>query len=198
MNFLLKVFQLFAFLMVVLNCAEKEIIPVEPEACPTLTRAPFAYDFGDTACTTPLLAMYTLGHAFVPPPIHAGGLRYHGMAPLVCQAIVEGLATPRAYHQLKCYESALLWAQTEGVICAPETSHAVAAAIDEAIKAREEGKEKVILFNYSGHGLMDLTGYDAFLSGKLSDYALPDDEIKKYTADLEGLPKAEMNKSGKW
>ncbi len=188
----------FPFTADKINGANIEIVPVEPEACPTMTRAPFAYDHGDTACMTPLLAMHTLGHAFVPPPIHAGGLRYHGMAPLVCQCIVEGLFTPRAYHQNKCYESALTWAATEGSICAPETSHAVAAAIDEAIKAREEGKEKVILFNYSGHGLMDLSGYDAYLSGKLSDYELPETDLQKYTRELEKLPKAEMRKSGRW
>jgi tryptophan synthase beta chain len=142
--------------------------------------------------------MYTLGHAFVPPPIHAGGLRYHGMAPLVCQGVVEGLIKARAYHQLKCYESAITFASTEGMICAPETSHAVACAIDEALKAKEEGKEKVILFNYSGHGLMDLTGYDAYLSGKLEDYSLPDEKIAEFTAPLKDLPKAEMHKSGKW
>jgi tryptophan synthase beta chain len=147
---------------------------------------------------TPLLAMYTLGHAFIPAPIHAGGLRYHGMAPLVCQCIVEGLFEPKAYHQTKCYESAMTWARTEGAITAPETSHAIAAVIDEAIAAKEEGKEKVILFNYSGHGLMDLSGYDAYLSGKLTDYALPDEEIIKYTAELEKLPKAAMRKTGKW
>jgi tryptophan synthase beta chain len=178
--------------------ANIKIMPVEPTACPTMTRAPFVYDFGDTACTTPLLAMYSLGHAFIPPPIHAGGLRYHGMAPLVCQAIVEGLLEPKAYHQNKCYEAALTWAKTEGPICAPETSHAIAATIDEAIKAKEEGKEKVILFNYSGHGLMDLSGYDAFLSGKLTDYELPEEDLKKFTAPLKNLPKAEMKKSGKW
>jgi len=188
----------FPFVAEKINGADIEIIPTEPTACPTMTRAPFAYDFGDRACTTPLLAMYTLGHAFIPPPIHAGGLRYHGMAPLVCQCIVEGLMTPKSFHQIKCYESALLWAHTEGAICAPETSHAIAAVIDEAIKAKEEGKEKVILFNYSGHGLMDLTGYDAFLSGELIDYSLPDEELEKYTAEIKNLPKAEMRKSGKW
>jgi len=188
----------FPFVADKINGADIKIIPVEPTACPTMTRAPFAYDFGDKACTTPLLAMYTLGHAFIPPPIHAGGLRYHGMAPLVCQAIVEGLLEPRAYHQLESYEAAITWAGTEGFITAPETSQAIVAVIDEANKAKEEGKEKVILFNYSGHGLMDLTGYDAFLSGKLTDYSLPDEELEKYTADLDNLPKAEMRKSGKW
>jgi len=188
----------FPFTLDKINGADIQIIPVEPEACPTMTRAPFAYDFGDTACTTPLLAMFTLGHAFIPPPIHAGGLRYHGMAPLVCQCIVEGLFEPRAYHQNKCYEAALTWAGTEGAITAPETSHALAAVIDEANKAKEEGKEKVILVNYSGHGLMDLTGYDAYLSGKLSDYELPEADLTRYTKELENLPKAEMRKSGKW
>ena len=188
----------FPFTAEKINGAEIDIIPVEPTACPTMTRAPFHYDFGDTACTTPLLAMHTLGHAFIPPPIHAGGLRYHGMAPLVCQCILEGLFTPRAYHQVRCYESALLWAKTEGAIAAPETSHALACAIDEAEKAKQEGKEKVILLNYSGHGLMDLTGYDAFLSGKLSDYELPQEALQKYISDLDNLPKAEARKSGKW
>ena len=188
----------FPFAYEKINGAKIQIVPVEPAACPTMTRGPFAYDFGDTACTTPLLAMYTLGHAFIPQPIHAGGLRYHGMAPLVCQGIVENLFEPRAVQQLKCYESAMLWAKTEGTICAPETSHAIAATIDEAIKAREEGKEKVILFSYSGHGLMDLSGYDAYISGKLKDYELPESELCKYTQELEKLPKAPKRKSGKW
>ena len=188
----------FPFVADKINGADIKIIPTEPTACPTMTRAPFSYDFGDTACTTPLLAMYTLGHAFIPPPIHAGGLRYHGMAPLVCQGIIEGLLEPQSYHQIKCYESALLWAHTEGAICAPETSHAIAAVIDEAEKAKQEGKEKVILFNYSGHGLMDLTGYEAFLSGKLTEYSLSDADLEKYTADLKDLPKAEARKTGKW
>ena len=188
----------FPFVQDKINGADIEIIPVEPKACPTITRGEFAYDHGDTACMTPLLAMHTLGHAFVPEPIHAGGLRYHGMAPLVCQAVVEGLMKPKSYHQLKCYESAMIWAKTEGTICAPETSHAIAATIDEAIKAREEGKEKVILFNYSGHGLMDLTGYDAYLGGRLQDYELPEDELKKSTAILKDLPKPSTENTGKW
>jgi tryptophan synthase beta chain len=188
----------FPFVADKINGADIEIAPIEPTACPTMTRAPFVYDFGDTACTTPLLAMHSLGHAFIPPPIHAGGLRYHGMAPLVCQSIIEGLMKPRAYHQLQSYEAALTWARTEGFIPAPETSQAIAAVIEDAKKAKEEGKEKVILFNYSGHGLMDLTGYDAYLSGKLIDYELPEEELLKYTKDLENLPKAEMRKSGKW
>ena len=188
----------FPFTTDKINGAKIDIIPVEPTACPKMTKGPFVYDFGDTACTTPLLAMFSLGHAFVPAPIHAGGLRYHGMAPLVCQAIVEGLFTPRAIDQIECYKAAMTWAQTEGSIPAPETSHAIAAAIQEANKAKEEGKEKVILFNYSGHGLMDLMGYDAYLTGKLSPYSLPDNEIRKAGETLKQYPPAPRNKSGKW
>ncbi len=188
----------FPFTADKINGEDIEIIPVEPTACPTMTRAPFAYDHGDTACMTPLLAMYTLGHAFIPPPIHAGGLRYHGMAPLVCQCINEGLFKPRSLDQVECYQSALIWAQTEGSICAPETSHAIAVAIQEAKKAKEEGKEKVILFNYSGHGLMDLNGYQAFLNNKLEAFELPDSELEKAEDVLKSYPKAEIRKSGKW
>ncbi len=188
----------FPFVNDKINGAQIDIIPVEPSSCPTMTRAPFAYDHGDTAKMTPLLPMYSLGHDFIPPPIHAGGLRYHGMAPLVSQAIVEGLVTPRAIHQVESYEAAVLFARTEGIICAPETSHAVAAVIQEAKKAKEEGKEKVILFNMSGHGLMDLSGYDSFLSGKLKDYPLPEKEMKKSLKGIEGLPKPKAAKSGKW
>ncbi len=142
--------------------------------------------------------MYTLGHNFVPPPIHAGGLRYHGMAPLVSQTVVEGLSSPRAIHQLECYNAAITFARTEGIVVAPETSHAVAAAIQEAVKAKEEGKEKVILFNLSGHGFMDMKGYEAFLGGKLSDYEFPAEEIEKNLAALKNFPKAEIRKTGKW
>jgi tryptophan synthase beta chain len=179
----------FPFLADKIHGAQIDIIPVEPESCPTMTRAPFVYDHGDTARMTPLLAMYSLGHAFVPPPIHAGGLRYHGIAPLVSAAIQEGLVTPRAMGQLKCYEAAVLWARTEGFIPAPETSHAIAAVIDEAKKAKEEGKEKVILFCWSGHGLLDLTGYDKYFRGQLTDYALPEDELAKSLDAIKDLPK---------
>jgi tryptophan synthase beta chain len=179
----------FPFVYDKIHGQDIEIYPVEPESCPTMTRAPFVYDHGDTARMTPLLPMYSLGHAFVPAPIHAGGLRYHGMAPLVSAAIREGLITPRAYHQLRCYESAVMWARTEGFIPAPETSHAIAAVIDEARKAKQEGKEKVILFCWSGHGLMDLSGYDAFFRGKLTDYALPEEEMARSLSVLKDLPK---------
>jgi tryptophan synthase beta chain len=188
----------FPFANEKINGAQIDIVPVEPAACPTMTKGPFVYDHGDVARMTPLLPMHSLGHTFVPKPIHAGGLRYHGMAPLVCQGIVEGLFAPKAYGQLKCYESAMIWAKTEGAICAPETSHAIAAVIDEAIACRESGKQKVILFNYSGHGLMDLAGYDAYLGGKLADYVMPESEILENLAKLAGMPKAEARKSGKW
>ena len=181
-----------------INGAEIEIIPVEPTSCPTMTRASFAYDHGDTAKMTPLLPMHSLGHDFIPPPIHAGGLRYHGMAPLVSQAIVEGLLAPRAIHQTECYESAILFAKTEGIIPAPETSHAIAATIQEAKKAKEEGKEKVILFNMSGHGLMDLTGFEKYLNGELKDYSLPEEELRKSLEAIKDLPKPKAEKTGKW
>jgi tryptophan synthase beta chain len=138
---------------------------------------------------TPLLAMHSLGHRFVPPPIHAGGLRYHGVAPLVSHVMREGLIEAEAIPQLECYEAAVLFARTEGFIPAPETSHALAMVVREAKQAKAEGKERVILGNWSGHGLMDLSGYESFFDGKLSNYALPEEELKKSLASLEGLPK---------
>lgn len=165
------------------------IVATEPAACPTLTRAPYVYDSGDEAMMTPLLAMYSLGHAFVPAPIHAGGLRYHGMAPLVSHAMREGLIEAAAMHQLECYESAVLFARTEGFIPAPETAHAIAQTIREAKQAREEGKKRVILMNWSGHGLMDLSGYQAYFDGKLSNYTLPEELMQQSLLSLEGLPK---------
>jgi tryptophan synthase beta chain len=141
--------------------------------------------------------MHSLGHAFIPAPIHAGGLRYHGLAPLVSQLILEGLLEPRAYNQLECYGNAVLWARTEGFIPAPETSHAISVVVEEAKRAKEEGKEKVILLNWSGHGLMDLGGYDAYFSGKLTNYALPEEEMKKSLKSIEGLPKPHALKKGK-
>ncbi len=174
-----------------INGQQVRIMATEPTACPTMTRAPFAYDFGDTAMQTPLLPMHTLGHNFVPPPIHAGGLRYHGLAPLVSKLIQKELVEARALHQVECYEAAVTFARTEGFIPAPETSHAIAAAIQEAEQAKEEGKEKVILMNWSGHGLMDLSGYDAFFRGELVDYPLPEDELQESLTSIEGLPKPE-------
>lgn len=188
----------FPFTADKINGADITIIPVEPTSCPTMTRGLFSYDFGDTAGTTPLLAMHTLGHSFVPAPIHAGGLRYHGMSPLVSQAIVEGLHTPVAIHQLECYDAAITWARTEGTIVAPETSHALAATIREAKKAKEEAKEKVILCNLSGHGHMDLLGYSKFFDGELSDHAHPQEQIEAAEKELAGMPPAAARKSGKW
>jgi tryptophan synthase beta chain len=168
---------------------EMRIIAVEPTSCPTMTRGPFAYDFGDTVQMTPLLPMHTLGHDFVPAPIHAGGLRYHGMAPQVSQLIVDNIIEPLAVHQIETFEAGVLFARTEGIIPAPETNHAIAAVIREAKRAKEEGKEKTILFNMSGHGLVDLAAYDAYFSGKLSDYALPEEEIERALKTIESLPK---------
>ncbi|MCD6385988.1 TrpB-like pyridoxal phosphate-dependent enzyme [Candidatus Sumerlaeota bacterium] len=145
-------------------------IAVEPKACPTLTKGPYTYDFGDTAETTPLLKMHSLGHNFIPPGIHAGGLRYHGMAPIVSLLCDEGIVEPRAYHQIEVFESAVTFARTEGLVCAPETAHAIKAVFDEALRCKKEGKEEVIAFNYSGHGFFDLAAYDAYFSGKLQDY----------------------------
>ncbi len=178
----------FPFVYDKINGAKIDIIPVEPASCPTLTKGPYVYDHGDTAKMTPLVAMYSLGHSFVPAPIHAGGLRYHGMAPLVSKATQEGLLSPIALHQLESYEAGILFAKTEGIIPAPETNHAIATVIREAKKAKEEAKEKVILFNFSGHGLMDLTGYDKFLTGQLQNYELPDDVIAENLKELAGYP----------
>ena len=145
------------------------ILAVEPSVCPSLTKGELRYDFGDTAGSTPLMCMYTLGHDFVPPKIHSGGLRYHGMAPTVSHARKLGLIEAVAYEQSAVFEAAMMFARTEGLIPAPESSHAIRAAIDEAIQAREEGKKRVILFNLSGHGLLDLASYDAYLSGQMSN-----------------------------
>jgi tryptophan synthase beta chain len=145
------------------------IIAVEPASCPSLTQGELRYDSGDTAGMTPLMLMYTLGHDFMPPSIHAGGLRYHGMAPAVSHAYKLGLLEAVAYPQTAVFEAAVMFARSEGIIPAPESSHAIRAVIDEAIKAREEGHKKVILFNMSGHGMLDLTAYDAYLTGNLQD-----------------------------
>lgn len=188
----------FPFTSDKINGAKIEIIPVESAAAPKMTKGKFAYDHGDVAGMTPLLPMYTLGHKFVPPPVHAGGLRYHGMAPLVSQSIVEGLMTPYAADQLQSFEAALTWARTEGFVIAPETSNAVACVIKEAEKARQEGKEKVILFNLSGHGLLDLSGYQKFIVGNLDRSCLKDDDLRKVVEKIKLEPKAEERKTGKW
>jgi len=167
----------FPFTQDKINGQDIEIIPVEPASCPTLTRAPFAYDHGDVAKMTPMLAMHSLGHDFVPAPIHAGGLRYHGMSPLVSQAVAHGLMSPMSIKQLECYEAAMIFARTEGMIVAPETSHAIAATIRKANEAKQEGKEKVIIFNLSGHGLMDLNGYTRYMAGDLVNLELSQEEL---------------------
>ena len=145
------------------------IVAVEPTACPSLTKGELRYDFGDTAEMTPLLMMYTLGHKFMPPSIHAGGLRYHGMSPMVSHALKLGLIEAEAYHQTKVFEAGTLFARTEGIVPAPESAHAICAVVEEANRAREAGKKRVILFNLSGHGLLDLSAYETYLTGKLQD-----------------------------
>ncbi len=147
-----------------------KFIAVEPKACPTLTRGPYIYDYGDTAKTTPLLKMHSLGYDFIPPGIHAGGLRYHGMAPIVSLLCHEGVMESRAYHQLEVFDAAVKFARIEGLICAPETAHAIKAVFDEAMRCKKENKEEVIVFNYSGHGYFDLGAYDAYFFGKLKDF----------------------------
>ncbi len=172
-----------------INGKDIDIIGVEPASCPTMTRGPFAYDFGDTAQTTPLLAMHTLGHNFIPEAIHAGGLRYHGMAPIISHLLVNNIIRAESVQQLETFKAGITFAKTEGFISAPETNHAIALTIREALRAKEEGKEKVILFNWSGHGLVDMGAYEAYLSGKLSNHALEEDKIQKALADIEPLPK---------
>lgn len=172
-----------------INGRDIDIIACEPTSCPTLTRGPFAYDFGDTKELTPLLPMHSLGHNFVPAPIHAGGLRYHGMAPIVSQLILDGIIRPESIHQMETFNAGLTFARSEGYISAPECNHAVAMTIREALKAKEEGKEKTILFNWSGHGLVDLGAYESFFRGKLSDHELPQEQIDAALKDLESLPK---------
>ena len=164
-------------------------LAVEPAACPTLTRGIYTYDFGDTAGLTPLTLMYTLGHTFVPPGIHAGGLRYHGDAPLLCLLVQAKLIEARAYYQTPVFEAARLFAATEGIVPAPETAHAVKAAVDEARVCRETGRPKCIVFNFSGHGHFDLAAYDAFLEGQLQDVDTdPGEMIQQSLAHLPKLP----------
>jgi tryptophan synthase beta chain len=185
----------FPFVLDKINGKDIDIFPVEPAGCPTLTKAPFVYDHGDTARYTPLLPMHSLGHTFVPPPIHAGGLRYHGMAPTVSQLASEGLIEPKAITQLDAYEAGIILARSEGMIPAPETTHALACVVDEARKAKEEGKEKVILFNWSGHGLLDLMAYDKYFSKELKNISLPEAEIAESEKVFKNFPKPELLKS---
>ncbi len=154
-------------------------LAVEPASCPSLTKGEYRYDFGDVAGLTPLMKMYTLGHTFMPPGIHAGGLRYHAMAPMLCQLYSEGYIEARAYSQNPCFEAATLFARTEGIIPAPESSHAIRAAIDEALLAKQEGRGRSILFNLSGHGLLDLQAYDDYLAGRLVDDEYPAEKVRE-------------------
>jgi len=164
-----------------------QFIAVEPEACPTVTRGQFAYDFGDTAELTPLVKMFTLGHTFVPPPIHSGGLRYHGMAPLISALGKEGLIETRAVHQTAIFDAALQFARTEGIIPAPEPAHAIQVAIVEALKCKESGEAKDILFLLCGHGHFDMSAYDAYLAGRLEDLTFSEDEIQRTLASVPQL-----------
>jgi tryptophan synthase beta chain len=185
----------FPFVHDKINGKDLEIYPVEPAACPTMTKAPFVYDHGDTARYTPLLPMYSLGHAFVPPPFHAGGLRYHGMSPTVSQLVTEGIIEAKAVTQLDAYEAGVDFAKTEGYISAPETNHALAGVIEEAKKAKEEAKEKVILFNWSGHGLIDLEAYDKYFAGELYNFVLTDEEMLESEKVFKDYPKPQLIKS---
>ena len=176
----------FPYIREKINGSKVRIVAVEPASCPSVTKGVFAYDYGDAGGSAPMLKMHTLGHGFVPPGIHAGGLRYHGMAPLVSRLTEDGLIEPVAYPQVDCFESAMLFAKTEGIIPAPESSHAIHGAVVEAIRAKEEGQEKTILFNLSGHGHFDMSAYDAFLAGQLSNYEYPQEMVD---AALKDLPK---------
>ena len=165
-----------------------QIIAVEPEACPSLTKGPYAYDFGDTVGLTPLLKMYTLGHTFVPPRIHAGGLRYHGMAPIISHLYHLKLIEARAVHQTAVFESAVRFARAEGIIPAPEPSHAIKVVIDEALACKKTGQAKTILLGLSGHGHFDLGAYDEFFAGKLQDYEYPKDKVAEALTKLPKVP----------
>ncbi len=175
----------FPFVADKLKGRPTRVIAVEPEACPSLTRGVYTYDFGDTAGTTPLLKMHTLGHTFVPPGIHAGGLRYHGMAPIVSLLYDKGVIEARAEHQTAVFKAAVEFARAEGIVPAPESAHAIKAAVDLALEAREAGRPQAILFNLSGHGHFDLAAYEQYLAGKLEDYAYPRERVE---AALKGLP----------
>lgn len=174
----------FPFLMDVFAGKKVEVIAVEPAACPTLTKGKLAYDYGDTVGLTPLLEMYTLGHSFVPPGIHAGGLRYHGAAPLVSRLYADGLIKARAYHQNEVFSAAVLFAQQEGILPAPESAHAIKAAIDQALKCKETGETKTILFGLSGHGHFDLSAYEDYFAGKLQDVEYTQEMLEQGLACL--------------
>ena len=166
------------------------LVAVEPEACPTMTKGTYTWDFGDVAGFAPIVRMYTLGHSFVPPPVHAGGLRYHGMSPILCHLHKLGLIEARAEHQVATFKAAVTFARSEGIISAPEPAHAIKAAIDEAIRCRESGEAKTILFLLCGHGHFDMAAYDEYLSGRLTDYEYPEEKVKEALASLPEVPTA--------
>ncbi|GAM08460.1 tryptophan synthase beta chain 2 [Geobacter sp. OR-1] len=174
----------FPFVADKANGKNIRIVAMEPTSCPTLTKGVYGFDYGDTAKMAPIAKMYTLGHDFMPPGIHAGGLRYHGASPLVSQLVHAGVVEALAVPQNACFEAAVLFSRSEGIIPAPESSHAIRGAIDEALRAKEEGKERTILFNLSGHGHVDMAAYDAYFSGKLEDYEYPEEAIKESLAHL--------------
>jgi tryptophan synthase beta chain len=180
----------FPFLREKIAGRELDFLACEPAACPTLTRGHFAYDFGDTGKLTPLVPMHTLGHDFIPAPIHAGGLRYHGAAPLLSQLVRDGLIRADAYLQNDVFASAVLFAGSEGIIPAPESSHAIHGAIETARAADETGRERTILFNLSGHGHFDMAAYDNYFAGKLVDFELDDAELERALRAIDGLPAA--------
>jgi len=169
------------------QASDLRVVAIEPAAAPSLTRGVYAYDFGDTSMMTPLVKMYTLGHSFIPAPIHAGGLRYHGMASSVCELYRHGVIEARAVQQKATFEAGVLFARTEGILPAPEAAHAVRGTIDEAIRCREEGIGRTIVFNLCGHGHFDLSAYERYLAGKIEDYELPQSEIERAQAELPVL-----------
>jgi len=169
----------------ILEGKQTRFIAAEPASCPKLTRGVFQYDFGDVAGYTPLLPMYTLGHNFMPANIHAGGLRYHGAGVIVSQLLKDKLMEAVDIKQLESFEAGVLFAKAEGIIPAPESSHAIAATIKEALKCKETGEEKVILFNLSGHGLIDMAAYDQYFAGNLTNYEVSDEDVRKNIAELE-------------
>jgi tryptophan synthase beta chain len=163
----------------------RRFVAVEPAACPSLTRGQYAYDYGDTAHLAPIVKMHTLGSTFVPPAVHAGGLRYHGMAPLMSHLVRLGLVEPVNYHQLGCFEAGVLAARTEGIMAAPGATHALKGAIEEALRCKREGKSETILFNFCGHGHFDMQAYIDYFAGKVKDYEYSDEEV---AMALAGLP----------
>jgi predicted alternative tryptophan synthase beta-subunit len=163
-------------------------IAVEPQACPSITKGLYGYDFGDVAGMTPLLKMCTLGHDFMPPPVHAGGLRYHGMSPIVSHLYKLNLIEAKAVFQIPTFQAGVQFARTEGILPAPESCHAIRVAIDEALACKQSGQSKAILFNLSGHGHFDLSSYDEYLSGNLEDYEYPEEKIKEALKTLPVIP----------